>query len=111
MLFKIPSNISRLVAFIFLIVVIFYLIWNSNLKEGFMPWTWNIPTRNIYPPIGYDLRCQPSPIIHHIYRQPGYTNSYYNSYYNGSEYPNYYNYPVYNSYYNPYYAYYTRYLY
>lgn len=114
-------NTTRIIAFIFLIVVLLYLITNSNIEEGFMPWIWNIPTRNIYPPISYDPRGEP--IVRHIYRRrPGYTNAYYNDayyndYYNNPYYTNtyrnngYYTSPHYrNGYYtNPYYTngYYT----
>ncbi len=54
---------------IFLIVIILCVICIILYKqtEGWIPWVWNIPTRDIYPPLYYDLRCQPP--VHHYYRR------------------------------------------
>lgn len=104
------NNTTRFIALIFLIVVIIYLIQKSNLKEGFLPWVWNIPTRDLYPKTTYDFRCVDRPqVIHHIYNNSGfipgygyttnggYTNAFYydyanflNTYYPPRYYPQYY---------------------
>ncbi len=33
-------------------------------KEGWVPWVWNIPTRELYPPLYYSPRCSP-PVKHY----------------------------------------------
>ncbi len=55
-------NLTLLILFLFLICMILY-----KQTEGWEPWVWNIPTRDIYPPLYYDLRCQPP--VHHYYRK------------------------------------------
>jgi hypothetical protein len=55
-------------AFNFLIVVIIILLCVSYKSEGWIPWVWNIPTRDIYPPIYYNTRC--SPPVYHFYEPP-----------------------------------------
>jgi hypothetical protein len=95
---------TRLIAFLFLIIIISMFIKKFNIQEGL--WVWNIPTRETIPI--YDLRGHPKPkstnikhkhkIIKHIYipnqpYQPYYDPFYFNSYYN----------PYHNPYYNPYY--------
>ena len=54
--------LKLLFLFLFIICIILY-----KQTEGWTPWVWNIPTRDIYPPLYYDLRCQPP--VHHYYRR------------------------------------------
>ena len=35
-----------------------------DTKESWVPWVWNIPTRDIYPRLYYDHRCSP-PVTHY----------------------------------------------
>lgn len=39
----------------------------NKTKEGWQPWVWNIPTRELYPPLYYSPRC--SPPVNHYYLQ------------------------------------------
>ncbi len=55
-------------AFVILILIIIILLCVSHTSEGWIPWVWNIPTRDIYPPIYYDSRCAPP--VYHFYDPP-----------------------------------------
>lgn len=51
---------NRLIALVLLIIILVFLSY-SVTKEGFQTWkwVWNIPTRDIYPPLTYDFRGNP----------------------------------------------------
>ncbi len=49
-----------------IIIYLFYILYFRN--EGWVPWVWNIPTRDIYPPLYYDYRCAPP--VQHFYKYP-----------------------------------------
>jgi hypothetical protein len=89
-------NTTRLIAFLFLIIIISMFIKKFNLQEGL--WVWNIPTRETIPL--YDIRKHPkNTTVKHIYIPKQSYNPYYNPYYN-SYYNPYYNPIHYNPYYN-----------
>ena len=52
---------------LFLIIISIIYIYYFQ-KEGWVPWVWNIPTRDIYPPLYYDYRCAPP--VQHFYKYP-----------------------------------------
>ncbi len=52
-------------AFTILILIIIILLCVSSKSEGWIPWVWNIPTRDIYPPIYYNPGCAPP--VYHFY--------------------------------------------
>jgi hypothetical protein len=52
-----------IVVLILLTVILLF----KNFKEGWIPMVWNIPTREVYPPLYYDLRCPPP--VYHYYRR------------------------------------------
>ncbi len=56
-----------------IILVAFYIIYFNKInKEGWVPWVWNIPTRDLYPPLYYSPRC--SPPVKHFYLQTNCNN-------------------------------------
>ena len=70
-------NAFKIILIIFIILVFIYII--SKSEEGWVPWVWNIPTRDIYPSL-YD------------YRPMYYPNT--NTFFYPEYYPEYYDYPV-----------------
>jgi hypothetical protein len=50
------NNPNKIIFIIVIIIIFIYLI-NIiySIKEGWVPWVWNIPTRDIYPSL-YDYR-------------------------------------------------------
>ncbi len=90
---------NALKKFIISICIILILIYYLTIsKEGWVPWVWNMPTRDIYPKLYYDMRCTP-PIMHYYRDTPYLAN---HPYFNeasfslpGTYYPyTYTNYPV-----------------
>jgi len=74
-------NAPKIVLMIFIITILIYLVITiSKSKEGWVPWVWNIPTRDIYPNLYYD------------YRPMYYPNT--NTFFYPQYYPQYYDYPV-----------------
>jgi hypothetical protein len=64
------NNNTIFLLFLLIILVAFYVIYFDKLnktKEGWQPWVWNIPTRELYPPLYYSPRC--SPPVNHYYLQ------------------------------------------
>jgi hypothetical protein len=55
----------RIVVLLLLILSLIVLLLKKS--EGWIPMVWNIPTREIYPPLYYDLRCPPP--VYHYYRR------------------------------------------
>ncbi len=49
----------------FLILFLIIILCSSYKSEGWIPWVWNIPTRDMYPPIYYNPRCAPP--VYHFY--------------------------------------------
>ena len=72
-------NAPRILLIIFIIIILIYLVIIKS-KEGWVPWVWNIPTRDIYPNLYYD------------YRPMYYPNT--NTFFYPQYYPQYYDYPV-----------------
>ncbi len=70
-------NASKIILIIFIILIFIYII--SKSEEGWVPWVWNIPTRDIYPSL-YD------------YRPMYYPNT--NTFFYPQYYPEYYDYPI-----------------
>lgn len=52
-------------AYLIIILIIIILLCLYYKTEGWIPWIWNIPTRDIYPPIYYNSRCAPP--VYHFY--------------------------------------------
>ncbi len=59
------TKIITIIIILLLIIILSILLVKKN--EGWIPMVWNIPTREIYPPLYYDLRCQPP--VYHYYRK------------------------------------------
>ena len=59
------SAVKVIIMLVICLVLIYHLIEN---RENWVPWVWNIPTRDIYPPIYYNPRCAPP--VYHFYDPP-----------------------------------------
>jgi len=63
---------TKIIFIVFIcLILIYHLIEN---RENWVPWVWNIPTRDIYPKLYYDPRCTP-PILHYYRGAPLHVNS------------------------------------
>jgi hypothetical protein len=60
------SSIKIIILIFICIILIYHLI---ESKENWVPWVWNIPTRDIYPRLYYDYRCSP-PVTHYYKPRP-----------------------------------------
>jgi hypothetical protein len=56
-----------LILLVIILLVILLILLIKKKSEGWIPMVWNIPTREIYPPLYYDLRCPPP--VYHYYRK------------------------------------------
>ena len=61
-------KLPYLYIFIVFIIIISIIYIYYFQKEGWVPWVWNIPTRDIYPPLYYDYRGAPP--VQHFYKYP-----------------------------------------
>ena len=63
------ASTKFIVSICIILVLVYYLIIS---KEGWIPWVWNIPTRDIYPNYYYDIRdgpdVRPIPLINPMMR-------------------------------------------
>ncbi len=60
---------STVKIFIIIFICIFLIYHLIENKENWVPWVWNLPTRDIYPRLYYDIRCPP-PIVHYYREVP-----------------------------------------
>jgi hypothetical protein len=75
------NALKKFIISIFIILVLVYYL--TITKEGWVPWVWNMPTRDIYPRLYYDMRCAPP--ITHYYRDTPYLSNY--PYFNQASFP------------------------